>query len=223
MNADQDLDRLADHHGILGSFVDLSQQKRPTSPETKKALLRANGVELDNNAMIYEALAAVEAENAARRFPGELVVEAGAPFSLNLGNSDSWQLQLEGNHQGTVEGFGHTQLPCLPPGLHVLTVRSGVRIDQITLIATPRAAPSIEDLTGHSRLWGLNTALYGLRSARNLGIGDFCDLAHSGGLVAMFRKRADRRVDEKLALVFGVLVDFKVGQGASFARIECPN
>ena len=183
MTTDKALDLLAGHHGILDSFIDLSGQERRTNPDTKKALLRANGVELTNDAMIHETLAAFEAEKADRRFPGEVVVQVGAPLALDLGHDTSWRLDLETGTAVAVEGRGQMGLP-LSAGVHVLTVQSGARCEQITLIATPTAAPSVGALTGRDRLWGVNGALYGLRSARNLGLGDYQDLARAAKAAA---------------------------------------
>lgn len=178
MTPSQALDALAERHGILGSFVDLSGQERATGPDTKKALLRANGLAPDNDAAILDALRALEADEAARRFPRELVALAGAPAPVALGPGDAWRLDFDGGAQ-TMQGTGPGDLrrTPLPPGMHALTVGSGAARERITLIAAPPAAPSIEALTGRARLWGLNAALYGLRSGRDAGLGDFEDLA----------------------------------------------
>jgi 4-alpha-glucanotransferase/(1->4)-alpha-D-glucan 1-alpha-D-glucosylmutase len=68
----------------------------------------------------------------------------------------------------------------LPLGYHDLTVRLGVRgrgIEARTrIIVTPRRAYRPGSLEGEGRRWGIAVQLYGLRSARNWGIGDFTDL-----------------------------------------------
>ena len=45
------------------------------------------------------------------------------------------------------------------------------------VIAAPERAPAVVDVAGRGKAWGLSTALYGLRSTRNLGVGDYRDLA----------------------------------------------
>ena len=186
MTGTKALDVLADRHGILKSYHDMSGREQTISPDTQKALLRANGLQLDNDAMVREALSSLAAEDTARRFPSEMVVNAGVPVALDLPENSDWQLRIEGSELETAEGRGHecVYLPPLSGGVHELTVQSGAHYDRVTLIAAPRAAPSIEDLTGQTRLWGLNAALYAMRSGRNFGLGDFEDLARAAEAVA---------------------------------------
>ena len=62
------------------------------------------------------------------------------------------------------------------------------------VIASPPHAPSVADIVGSTRIWGVWTSLYGQRSERNAGVGDFEDLA---------------RIAEELA-----------GSGAAFAGVN---
>lgn len=61
-------------------------------------------------------------------------------------------------------------------GYHRLRIAAATAADEGALIVAPRRAyrpPMLDDGRG---LWGLAVQLYGLRSARNWGIGDFADL-----------------------------------------------
>lgn len=186
MTGKQSLELLADHYGILRSFRDMSGQEHSVSPDTQMALLRANGLQLDNDAMIREALRTLVAEDIARSVPREIVVQARAPVVLDLPDNSDWQLQLEGSERATAQGRGREglQLPPLLAGVHNLTVQVGAHHNEVTLIAAPCAAPSIEVLTGKSRLWGVNAALYAMHSGRNFGLGDFEDLARASEAMA---------------------------------------
>lgn len=181
MSAPNDLDALAEAYGILPSFHDLSGAVQPTSPETKQALLRANGLALDNDAMIAEALAEFHATRYDRMHPPEKVVRSGEAFALPLSQETEWRLEREGELCVAMEGHDGAQIdmPALPSGVHTLTVMAGGRTESITVIAAPEACPSVEAVAGNPRVWGVNAALYGLRSARNRGLGDFEDLARS--------------------------------------------
>lgn len=180
------LDALAAHHGVLRSFRDLSKVKHPTSPDTVKALLRANGLDLDNDAMVLDAHKALQAQIDARHLPVEIILPANAPYMLDLPGPAMWQLQIEGSDDFRVQGRADDRLhlPALAAGIHSLRITIGKVCETIALIATPNAAPSIGELTGQDRLWGITGALYGLQSQRNLGLGDYEDLARLGEAAA---------------------------------------
>ncbi len=179
MKANTALDALADRFGILSVFRDLSGKEQPTSRETKLALLRANGIQLDNDAMILDELARLRAIDSARILPREIVVVSAEEHRLDIAAGSQWQLQREGEPGVAAEGRskGSVQLPPLASGIHDFTIRTG-KIDEVVhIIAAPRTAPSVWHVSGRDRLWGVNAALYGLSSERGSGVGDFEDLA----------------------------------------------
>lgn len=192
MTGTQALDTLAKAYGILPAYVDLWQQERITSPETKLAFLRANGLVLDNAAMIREALSDLQQAEHARLGPPEIVGVSGQPVAVNVTGRTAWHLQLEGTADTHAEGCGDARitLPDLPPGVHALTLtRKGVQ-QQIALIIAPASLPSVQSVAGQPRIWGATAALYGLWSHDPQGLGDFVDLARLaetlGGLGAGF-------------------------------------
>ena len=168
MKADAALDALADRYGIIPEFRDLSGATQQTSPETKRALLRASGIAADTDAGLVEALA--EARETSP--PREVIVPSGAGY---LPDGD-WRLLLE---DGT-EAEGRGTIPALPSGLHVLQVDD----ETIHLIAAPDTCPSVEKATGRTRVWGVNAPLYGLRSGDNGGFGNFRDLGRAAEALA---------------------------------------
>lgn len=192
MTADTALDELAALFGILPEFVDLAGQRQATARETKIALLRANGLHLDDDAMIQSELDAIRHARNRRTFPVEVIVAAGEHTPFTVPEHTEWSLQLEGAQVHAFEGRAGAdfQLPPLPSGIHTLFVGSGAARETVRVIAAPQSAPSVEDVTGQSRIWGLNTALYGLHSAQTMGLGDFRDLAGAasavGGMGAAF-------------------------------------
>jgi len=181
MKSKTDLDTLAEAYGILPNFRDLSGTTHPTSPDTQRALLRANGVEVDNDSMISEALAEARAIAKTRAHPTEIVVRSKQPLTLPISAGAEWRMQFEDGSAGSAEGRseGKIRLPLLPSGIHTLDVKQGARRETITLIAAPDRCPSVEDITGCERIWGVNAALYALNSGRNRGVGDFEDLARA--------------------------------------------
>jgi 4-alpha-glucanotransferase len=64
----------------------------------------------------------------------------------------------------------------LPLGYHRLDVEAGPENTTILLAVAPASAYLPPELGDGARAWGLTTQLYGVRSARSWGIGDFSDL-----------------------------------------------
>ena len=188
MDIDNVLGLLAQRFGIVESYYDFSGQTRFTNPDTQKALLRANGLSLDNDAMIREAMADIDAQDLDRVSPSELVINSNTACALSLGFEGSWTWQVncidtaKSIAQGHIDG--QLMLPELASGLYDLVVAGNGRTEVILLLVAPVRSPSITDYADESKLWGLNAALYGLRSKRNFGFGDFEDLASLGEIIA---------------------------------------
>ena len=89
-----------------------------------------------------------------------------------------WHIRLENGDERAGSGDGDTlRLPGgLPLGYHRLAVTAGSTQAEIDLIVAPRSCHLPEGLLPGARSWGLTAQLYGLRSERDWGIGDFTDL-----------------------------------------------
>jgi 4-alpha-glucanotransferase len=173
------LDDLADLCGILPSFYDLQGNERLTTPETQKAFLTANGIDVSSDAAVRRSLAALQYEISDRWFPQEIIVESGTAAPQNFGLGARWDLRSDDSDSLIAEGVpaDYITLPPLASGVYVLTASASGRTEVITVLAAPKRLPDIKELTGARKLWGLNAALYGLQSNRNSGLGDFADLA----------------------------------------------
>ena len=175
---------LAGAMGILPRWRDLAGTEQVAGPDTQRALLAAMGVPVAGEAEIRESLDALRAREAARRIPEEIVVTADTGARIPLECTADWQLDLEAGD--THEGHDEREIALtLPAGLHRLTVGDDVCL----VIAAPERAPAVTDVAGRGKAWGLSAALYGLRSKRNLGVGDYRDLA--GAAVQVARLGAD--------------------------------
>ena len=177
---DDALGDLAEAMGVLPRWRDLAGAERVAGPETQRALLAAMGVSAAGEAEIREALETLRTREAARRIPEEIVVTAGTGDArIPLEHPADWRIALESGD--TLEGRDAREIAlALPAGLHRLSVGD----DACLVIAAPERAPAVGDVAGRSRAWGLSAALYGLRSQRNLGVGDYRDLAEAAVQVA---------------------------------------
>ena len=188
------LNALSAFFGIQPYYYDFDGQLVETSTETQLALLRANGLQLDDEEMLEQAVKDHVMAEQDRWFPRELVTSAGYDYHCAFGLGANWQIILDDDlsdedrqsaQEETLKGQAadHIILPPLPAGIHELVIDVAGRREYVLIIATPIRAPSIAEICGKDRVWGLNTALYGLRSDRNAGLGDFEDLAQLGATI----------------------------------------
>lgn len=179
---DSALDRAASLFGIEPEFWDIWGNLHVTSAETKQAILRAMGVPVDTPDQIERAIEARQQREHSRLVPHCLVLsENQRPRQFPIHTGRSSQLNVEIRFEdGSVErysGIGFSQfapLPeTLPIGYYDVTVTNGDnRAESMRLIITPDRAYLPEGL----RTAGVAISLYGVRSRRNWGCGDFRDL-----------------------------------------------
>jgi 4-alpha-glucanotransferase len=195
--------RLGQLHGIYPSYTDIWSKRRQVPLATEHALLEAMGVAVGSPREVADSLRDAEARPWRRMLvpvrviatPGPLEVTFTLPAHL-AGSRIDWTLSEEGGrrHEGslrpdaltavaTAEVDGEVyrrwqmQLPSdLPHGYHLLSMNGPARgqAGSMQLIVTPRRCHRPRR---DARLWGFAAQLYGVRSARNWGMGDFTDVA----------------------------------------------
>jgi 4-alpha-glucanotransferase len=158
----------AERNGVQQSFWDIFGRRHFTAPETNHAILAALGFNCASEESLRAALAKRDDENARRLLPPVLVVSENEPLRL----SGTFDLEITTEH-GELRnlrirnGTAQSDLR-LPLGYH--EARTGDT--KMRLIVTPDCAHS----PAPGKHAGLGITLYGLRSDRNWGIGDFRDL-----------------------------------------------
>lgn len=155
-------DARAEALGIVPVWRGIDGVEHVVSPETKHALVAAMG-----ETALHPPVPAG---------PDEIVLRAGEPGLAPLPSGTGWTLVLE-TGEAVADGVsdGAAALPATPMGLHRMILRRDGAERGILVISAPPRAPSLADL-GHGRLWGVTGSIHGLRSARDLGIGDYVDL-----------------------------------------------
>ena len=191
-----DLRRIAGLVGIQTRHVDALGIWHEPDEETLARLIAAFGLPPDPD----QAAAALAEEDHAAPFgiaPVAVINAEGDALMLRLppGAAVEWVCRLEqgGEHSGRADTHSIDApdrsllpLPSLPSGDHRLSLRSGDSAAEITLIAAPSACYLPSELQPGARSWGVTTQLYGLRSERDWGIGDFSDLAELSEGAASF-------------------------------------
>ncbi|MCW5624207.1 MAG: malto-oligosyltrehalose synthase [Burkholderiales bacterium] len=197
--ADDALHMLADHFGIGTHFHDVWGQQHAVAQDDLAALLTQFDVD---PATPEAALHRLRLADWREALPPVLVVDAGADgFAVRLRvpmdrQRIDWQLTDESGRatkgsisrrsglpetgRETIDGIVHVEHRLeirapLPLGYHRLRIEG--LPDETLIIAAPSHCHRPEALEHDGRLWGLAVQLYGLRSGRNWGIGDFSDLA----------------------------------------------
>lgn len=195
------LAHLAALHGIGLEYHDIWGGLHRAGAATLVALLDAMGVAAADDGAVEASIAAFEAARWRTVLAPAAVVHADEreqrirlqlPEDLQ-GATLAWRVEEENGtcHEGRVavgalavleRAPGHVArelaLPLpLAPGYHRLGLRHGdAALAEALLAAAPRRCYLPPALEGDGRVWGVAAQLYGVRSARNWGVGDYTDL-----------------------------------------------
>jgi 4-alpha-glucanotransferase len=200
---EQALDRAARLWGIEPEYRDTWDQPHVTPPEVQRAILKALGVPCGSQEELEGAceerlwsewdrvlppvvVLGEDPRQLAVNVPWEMTgLEASLELRFEDGEVRSWEVPLESLETSAwAEPRGRTMVrkqlplpPDLPLGYHDLTVALGpARRGHTRLILCPERAFTPGLARDGGRTAGLAVALYGLRSERNWGCGDFTDL-----------------------------------------------
>jgi len=159
--------------GIIEGYYDIWGKHHPTSVETKIEILRAMGVDVRSSESLLK-FARSKDPCFRRRNNGLSVVGA-----------ENQAIVVEAKVDGSAGSIKNTKIeavfnPPLHEGVHDLRIelksgsaRSGA---SQKIFVVPDKGYEPEAISAGARLWGVNIPLYGVKSSRNWGIGDFADL-----------------------------------------------
>ncbi len=186
------LAKLAQLHGVEPGYEDVFHQWQETTEGAMSAVLASMGVKTASNAEIEASIAAHERESRRRVVPYVWVRRAanlreGIPIHLPdeaLAHTLAWRIVEEDGdvREGGVETLAQAFDLALPDDLRegyhrIAILRGGAAIGEGILIVAPDACYLPPAIAAGARIWGASLQLYGVRSERNAGIGDFTDLA----------------------------------------------
>jgi 4-alpha-glucanotransferase len=196
--SNEPLRRLAEAAGVAWRYRDAWGEERQVPAETIVAVLAIMGIAAGNAREIAESKARLDAAARGDSLPEAVTIiadEGLVPLALAAADAAralQWTLHLEDGE--TREGasapidlaiLGSRGRPArcalplgpVPAGYHRLSLVLNGRAVETALIAAPRRCYLPPALGEGRRAWALTAQLYGLRSSRNWGIGDFRDLA----------------------------------------------
>jgi 4-alpha-glucanotransferase len=178
-----ELREIAGSVGIATRHVDALGVVHEPDEETLSRLIAAFGLPSDPK----EAADALAEEGRAVPFglsPVHIMAqEDPAPLlSLDLPadrGGVEWHCRLEdGTHWAGRSDGAELGLPAgMPLGYHRLSISGAGQAVEIGLVVAPGSCHLGDALKPGARSWGLTAQLYGLRSARDWGIGDFAELS----------------------------------------------
>jgi 4-alpha-glucanotransferase len=184
------LDELRHVAGLLGiatRHVDALGVTHEPGEETLAALIAAFGLPADPR-QAADALAEEEQSAPLGLTPAYVLPQEAPDPVLHLRlppgtGSVEWHCRFEDGGERSGHGDGpELRLPApLPLGYHRLALTAGAVKAEIDLIVAPAACHLPDGLQPGARSWGLTVQLYGLRSGRDWGIGDFTDLGRLAG------------------------------------------
>ncbi|NGP54661.1 4-alpha-glucanotransferase [Thioalkalivibrio sp. XN8] len=200
----RELERLAGLAGIEPGFTDYRGRRHALGEAELAGLLEACGHDTTTAAAVRAAADRLEAEEWIRVLPPVVALQAGRPAEADTvmiapmlplvhweiacedggrlagsGEPGAWPLAGERELGGLWYQRRRLSLPALPAGYHRLRLSraDGGALGSTLLVVAPERCHLPPFLAAGERCWGLSVQLYGLRSGRNWGIGDFTDLA----------------------------------------------
>ncbi|HEV3331056.1 MAG TPA: 4-alpha-glucanotransferase [Bryobacteraceae bacterium] len=201
--SDQLLGQASSAFGVEPGFWDIWGNYRSTSNDTRQALLASMGVISDTPEHLEAALDRRSRREWECPLPPTLVVSESKPRLLQVGipaelgqkraditirREDGTSIAIQADLRPLPEvakteldgrAFVRKQvsLPSdLPLGYHDISIRIGTLTAKTRYIVTPDRAWTHPNLGRTGRAAGITLSLYGVRSARNWGCGDFRDL-----------------------------------------------
>ncbi len=196
------LRRLAATHGVALEYLDAWGKLRETADDVLRAVLAAMRIDASSEQQIADALTQHMLARCRQCLPPMTVVRADAkPWRLRIHLPEAahrpaleWRIIAEDGieHRCPIAtdhvrrgeaaaGCVALDLPLDAPlgdGYHDIELRAGSEcIGRGTIAVAPPACYRPPALRRGGRAWGVAVQLYGARSQRNWGIGDFTDLA----------------------------------------------
>ncbi len=188
MSAGDDLvGRLATLVGIPDRYTDAHGQRIDVGLDRRRNMLAHLGFEAGTEGEARESLSRIEALRSGlvprivSGLPGQTV---DIPLRAGTAGQVTWRLTDEAGYvregrAATGGGQSRLRLPRLAAGYYGLDVRVEDASASATLIVAPARCWQPGWMAEGGRAWGLAAQVYGFRSAANLGVGSYADVAEA--------------------------------------------
>jgi 4-alpha-glucanotransferase len=169
--SDQKLEALAEAAGLAIEWVDADGNSQRVEPDALRTVIDKLGYRAETTAQIEDAIKELRSQDGDNELPPLITTDHGKPVDLSahfrpdapfeLIQEDGTRLSARLDHHGQLPGFANA-------GYQQLYI--GER--ELTIAVAPPKAPSVHELTGRSRAWGVGVQLYSLRRNGDGGLGD---------------------------------------------------
>lgn len=191
------LDRLAAYVGILPSYVDVGGATRKASPETKRALLCAMGLEASSEDAARARLEELQDQDLREPLDPVVVHRHGEQNRLMVRaprrqGAVRWRVDIRSergrvaSREGLYDDAGPLEIstPNFGEGYYdvrlTMTTRRAETQSRQQLIVVPERCVTPRDLLGERKAFGVFANLYSIRGDKNWGVGDVGDLETLG-------------------------------------------
>lgn len=195
------LDRLAEFLGILPSYVDYGGKPKQTSPETTRAIMKAMGHHVTDDASAGDLLNAILDEELRQPLDPVVVHRHGVQNRLIVRaprrqGAVRWKVTIRSERgriaarEGMFDSAGPLEIdtPNFGAGYYDVRIMLTSRRAEIEatqqLIVVPDRCIVPSDLLGARKAFGVFANLYSIRGDRNWGVGDVGDLETLGLWIA---------------------------------------
>ncbi len=174
--------------GLQPTYQDAWGNEQRVSKDTLQHILTQLDLPTDNESAVAASLAKLSKHDA---HPPVQIIPAYRQQRLPADGAIKWELTNEtGEVQTDAVKRGQIILPPLLFGYYQLKIiAQDDSIHQTTLIVAPPKCWVPENIQKGKRVWGLAAQLYAMRSANNMGMGDF------GDLIKLAKQSAELGVD----------------------------
>jgi 4-alpha-glucanotransferase len=179
---DAALHKLAKRAGIAVQWRDFAGRPRQVATGTLRAILDAMNLPCVSPNDLEESLRSLEAQET----PALLTTTIGRTLHLPYAKAYRHKAQIKFENgdvadvEAKPEGHGISLPPFQEIGYHQIEIGN----ESIAIAAAPLRCTMVSDIAPSERIWGLAAQVYGLRSARDCGIGDMAGVVALGEAAA---------------------------------------
>ena len=177
---------LCERVGVALEYESFGGQVARPSRDTLIGVLAALDYKIGSDADAEDHVRRIDAAAKQRPLPEEIILRCRETCEIPVSVPVEWRVVEEGSENVIARGAAESaiRLPALPMGVHRLSASADGREWTCWLLARPARCPSLKDIAGAERVWGVTAPLYGMTDGRRAEVGDYDLLAEYASALA---------------------------------------